>query len=67
MNPQTAAGQPESCGAGRSPVFLVGHGVMQPAFMARQSDSLAGRVAAGYPVDPDAEPPTSGPAVFSFL
>lgn len=43
-------------GPGRSPVFLVGHGVMQPSHMERLADSLADWIEAGCPVDPDAEP-----------
>ena len=43
-------------GLGRSPVFLVGHGVMQPAYMVRLAGSLAEWIETGCPVDPDAEP-----------
>jgi len=46
-------------GLGRSPVFLVGHGDMQPAHMVRLADSLAEWVAAGCPADADAAPGTS--------
>lgn len=42
-------------GPGRSPVYLVGHGDMQPAHMVRLADSLAEWIEAGCPVDPDAE------------
>jgi hypothetical protein len=47
-------------GSGRSPVFLVGHGDMQPAHMVRLAGSLAEWIEIGCPVDPDAEP--SAPA-----
>jgi hypothetical protein len=43
-------------GLGRSPVFLVGHGVMQPAYMVRLADSLEEWIAAGCPVDPGVGP-----------
>ncbi len=43
-------------GPGHSPVFLVGHGVMQPEFMECLAGSLAEWIEAGCPVDPDAEP-----------
>jgi SMI1 / KNR4 family (SUKH-1) len=42
-------------GPGRSPVFLVGHGVMQSEFMERLAHSLAEWIDLGCPVDPDAE------------
>lgn len=42
-------------GPGRSPVFLVGHGAMQPEFMERLADSLAEWIDLGCPVDPAPE------------
>ena len=47
-------------GLGRSPIFLVGHGAMFPEFMVLLANSLAEWVAAGCPVDPDAEQNVAG-------
>jgi hypothetical protein len=41
-------------GSGRSPVFLVGHGIMQQADMIEVARSLPEWVAAGCPLDIDA-------------
>lgn len=43
-------------GPGRSPVFLVGHGDMQPSHMELLAGSLAEWIEIGCPVDPDAAP-----------
>lgn len=49
-------------GPGQSPVFLVGHGTMQPADMIYLAGSLAEWIEAGCPVDPDVEPGTTADA-----
>jgi hypothetical protein len=41
-------------GRGCSPVFLVGHGTMQPADMVRVAESLSEWIGAGCPLDADA-------------
>ena len=43
-------------GPGRSPVFLVGHGDMQPARMVLLAGSLVGWIESGCPVDTDPAP-----------